>query len=75
MSWITDHKTALSGLATIGIGVLSNPQALAAINPSLGIWATVATGAITTGIGAYNSWKQYKAAQMVLPAPAVPAGP
>lgn len=73
MNWLTKHKTALSGLATIGIGVLSNPQALAAINPSLGLYATMATGALTTGIGLWNTWKQYKAAQNVIPAPGAPA--
>lgn len=73
-NWFTEHKTALSGAATIAIGVLSNPQALAAINPSLGLYATMATGALTTGIGLYNSYRQYKASQNVIPAPVAPAG-
>lgn len=68
-NWFTEHKTALSGVATIAVGVLSNPQALAAINPTLGLYATMATGALTTGIGLWNTYRQYKAAQETIAAP------
>lgn len=71
-NWFTEHKTALSGAATIAVGILANPQALAAINPVAGAWATSAMGTVTAGIGLWNTWRQYKAAQNVIASPAPP---
>jgi hypothetical protein len=71
-NFFTEHKTALSGAATILVGVLSNPQALNAINPTWGGYATMAMGAITGAIGIYNSFKQARAAQSNPQVPSMP---
>jgi hypothetical protein len=62
MSWFTEHRTALSGAATVALSVLVSPQ-VAAISPSIGTTATGVMGAITGLIGIYNTFQKFKASQ------------
>ena len=72
MSFFSEHKTALSGAATLALGVLASVDqaALAAISPKAGAYATVAMGAVTSAIGLYNTYKKLQAQAALIPPPA-----
>jgi hypothetical protein len=62
MNWFTEHRTALSGAATLALSLLASPN-VAAISPSLGTTATGIMGTVTGLIGLYNTYRKYKASQ------------